>query len=197
MSASTPAQGIHFALQVLAGHVVPAAVRIGDLFDGQVLPTLADEPLTVSIDAGTGAISVAAANGGSVATLALFGDFEACSAIVHVIDAVLMPGDEPEDAELVDEVAPEVAVNEELTGEEVADEAVEEVSVDEEATDEVTGEEVADEAVEEVAVDEEATDDVADEDVADEAVEEVAAEPADEAVVESVETPGALCLNGF
>ena len=80
-------------VQVLAAHVVPGAVRVADLYDGQVLPTLADEPLTVAIDEVTRIVSIAAATGGSVARLAPFGDFEACSAIVHVVDTVLIPGD--------------------------------------------------------------------------------------------------------
>ena len=83
---------------MLAGHVVPAALRVADLYDGQVLPTLADEPLTVFVDDATGIVTIAAATGGSVAALAPFGDFEACSAVVHVIDTVLIPGDEPAEA---------------------------------------------------------------------------------------------------
>ena len=81
------------AVQVLAGHVVPVALRVADLHDGQVLPTLAGEPLTVSVDESTGIVSVAAAAGGSVAALAPFDGFEACSAVVHVVDSVLIPGD--------------------------------------------------------------------------------------------------------
>ena len=90
---------------MLAAHVVPAAVRVADLYDGQVLPTLADEPLTVSIDEVTRIVTIAAATGGSGARLAPFGDFEACSAIVHVVDTVLIPGDgtdeEPADEDII------------------------------------------------------------------------------------------------
>ena len=78
-------------MQVLKTHVVVGAYAAADLMDGQMLKTLADVNLTVSIAEG-GAVSVSAATGGmaNVATpdavTALCG-----GSIIHLIDDVLVP----------------------------------------------------------------------------------------------------------
>ena len=75
-------------LQVLSLHVVQGTFKAADLSDGQVLPTLGGDSLTVSITDGT--VSFTAGDGGNVGTV-LTADLMACSGVVHIIDVVLTP----------------------------------------------------------------------------------------------------------
>ena len=68
---------------ILTYHVVSGAVMAGDLKDGQKVKTLQGGELTVSIKDGKVMI-----NGANVTTA----DLKGSNGVVHVIDAVLMPG---------------------------------------------------------------------------------------------------------
>ena len=88
LSDADDAQALDMLLQL---HVVDGIVRARDLVDGQTLPTLTGLDLTVSVSA-DGVPRITAPGGGTVAHI-LAADVAACSAVVHVIDAVLVPGD--------------------------------------------------------------------------------------------------------
>ena len=76
--------------QTLQHHVVNGTAYSTDLSDGQTLETLlADNDLTVSIDDGTGEISITSSLG-SVAVV-ISPNIVASNGIVHVVDAVLAP----------------------------------------------------------------------------------------------------------
>lgn len=68
---------------ILTYHVVSGAVMAADLTDGQKVKTLQGEELTVSIKDGKVMI-----NGANVTAA----DLKGSNGVVHVIDAVLMPG---------------------------------------------------------------------------------------------------------
>jgi len=68
---------------ILTYHVVSGAVKAGDLKDGQKIKTLQGEELTVGIKGGKVMI-----NGANVTAADLTGT----NGVVHVLDAVLMPG---------------------------------------------------------------------------------------------------------
>ena len=88
LSDADAAQAVGMLLQL---HVVDGVIRARDLVDGQTLPTLTGLDLTVSVSA-DGVPRITAPGGGTVAHI-LAADVAACSAVVHVIDAVLVPGD--------------------------------------------------------------------------------------------------------
>lgn len=78
--------------QILRYHVVPAAALSTDLSDGQTLTTLLGDDSTcgvgdVTVDLSDGVKIV----GGETTATVVMADIETCSAIVHVIDAVLLP----------------------------------------------------------------------------------------------------------
>eukprot|EP00892_Ulva_mutabilis_P010426 jgi/Ulvmu1/7756/UM039_0064.1 len=75
--------------EVLGLHVIEGAFKAADLSDGQTLPTLGGASLTVSL--GDGTVSFAAGDGGSVGTV-LTADLMSCAGVLHIIDAVLLPG---------------------------------------------------------------------------------------------------------
>ena len=68
---------------VLTYHVVSGAVFAGDLSDGMTVETLQGETLTISV--GEGGVSV---NGANV----VLANVPASNGVIHVIDAVLVPG---------------------------------------------------------------------------------------------------------
>lgn len=68
--------------QVLLHHVAGSVAFAGDLSDGQMIETLAEQNITVSIEGDDVMIN------GAMVTMA---DIEASNGVVHVIDAVLIP----------------------------------------------------------------------------------------------------------
>eukprot|EP01025_Chloroclados_australasicus_P053879 TRINITY_DN637_c0_g1_i1.p1 TRINITY_DN637_c0_g1~~TRINITY_DN637_c0_g1_i1.p1 ORF type:complete len:260 (-),score=60.21 TRINITY_DN637_c0_g1_i1:299-1078(-) len=71
---------------ILKYHVIPdAAVLSSDLEDGATVPTLLGQDLTVDLSDG-----VTFVGAGSSANV-IAPDFEACKAVIHVIDTVLLP----------------------------------------------------------------------------------------------------------
>jgi transforming growth factor-beta-induced protein len=78
---------------VLLNHVVEGSVASGSLADGQVVTTLGGGTLTVSIQGGVVRIGDARV---------IQADVEASNGIVHVIDAVLVPGSDEPELDLVD-----------------------------------------------------------------------------------------------
>merc|ERR1712176_129786 len=96
-------------VDVLTYHVVPAVAFAEDLSDGQVLPTLNGEELTVSI-----VLDEVFIEGiGSTAEV-IVADIEAGNSVVHVIDAVLLPfatDTEPEEAPTEEESIASVAAS--------------------------------------------------------------------------------------
>ncbi len=72
---------------ILLYHVVSGAVMSSDLSDGQVVETLLEENITVSISSDGVFINDAQV---------IVADIEASNGVVHVIDAVLVPAAEPE-----------------------------------------------------------------------------------------------------
>merc|ERR1712176_1683389 len=96
-------------VEVLTYHVVPAVAFAEDLSDGQVLPTLNGEELTVSI-----VLDEVFIEGiGSTAEV-IVADIEAGNSVVHVIDAVLLPfatDTEPEEAPTEEESIASVAAS--------------------------------------------------------------------------------------
>ena len=79
-----------FMLQLLQGHVVPEVAMAADLSNNQMLTTLAGSDLTVMLSGGE--VMIMAPMGGETATVT-DADQEAGAGVVHVIDAVLVPGD--------------------------------------------------------------------------------------------------------
>lgn len=77
-------------MQILKVHVVPAAAFAADLTDGQELETLGGGTLTVGV-ADDGTVTVTAPDDGATATVVV-ADVAACATVVHIIDAVLVPG---------------------------------------------------------------------------------------------------------
>ena len=80
-------QSLEMLLQM---HVVPAALPAAALTHGQTLPTLLGFELQVSVV--DGVTRIAAPAGGTVATV-VEADVAACGVTVHVVDAVLLPGE--------------------------------------------------------------------------------------------------------
>jgi uncharacterized surface protein with fasciclin (FAS1) repeats len=74
---------------ILTYHVVPGKLMAADLSDGQVLETLSGKPLRVTIKDGTVMVG-----GATVVTP----NVAASNGVAHVIDSVLMPPVEMEDA---------------------------------------------------------------------------------------------------
>lgn len=72
--------------QVLTYHVAAGAVFSGDLSDGQEIPTVNGEIVTIGIDGEV----VTVGNSSSIAAV-IQPDIEATNGVVHVIDAVLLP----------------------------------------------------------------------------------------------------------
>ena len=75
---------------VLALHVVHGEIRAEDLSNNQVLETLNGEELTVSINDDVVVLIGSVNNVTVVAT-----NIDACNGVVHIIDGVLLPDDEP------------------------------------------------------------------------------------------------------
>jgi transforming growth factor-beta-induced protein len=86
---------------ILSLHVVPGIITAADLMDGDVLQTLNGLNLTVSV-ALDGTISLTAPGEGEIAVITA-ADLPLCNGIVHIIDAVLIPGsgDEPTEAPMM------------------------------------------------------------------------------------------------
>jgi uncharacterized surface protein with fasciclin (FAS1) repeats len=74
---------------VLTYHVVAGEVLSSDLTDGQVIETVAGEPLTVNISGGTVTLTDLAGQTATVTTA----DVAASNGVIHVIDTVLLPVD--------------------------------------------------------------------------------------------------------
>jgi uncharacterized surface protein with fasciclin (FAS1) repeats len=70
--------------EILTYHVVPGAVMSGDLSDGMMAETVEGSEIEISIDGDTVMV-----DGATVTTA----DIEASNGVIHVIDAVIMPGD--------------------------------------------------------------------------------------------------------
>ncbi len=70
--------------EILTYHVVPGAVMSGDLSDGMTAATVEGSEIEISITDGTVMVD------GATVTAA---DIEASNGVIHVIDAVIMPGD--------------------------------------------------------------------------------------------------------
>ncbi|MEE4118842.1 MAG: fasciclin domain-containing protein [Paracoccaceae bacterium] len=70
--------------EILTYHVVPGAVMSGDLSDGMTAATVEGSEVEISITDGTVMVD------GATVTAA---DIEASNGVIHVIDAVIMPGD--------------------------------------------------------------------------------------------------------
>jgi uncharacterized surface protein with fasciclin (FAS1) repeats len=70
--------------EILTYHVVPGAVMSGDLSDGMMAATVEGSEVDISITDGTVMVD------GATVTAA---DIEASNGVIHVIDAVIMPGD--------------------------------------------------------------------------------------------------------
>ena len=83
-------------LQILSGHIVGRALMAMDLADGASLATV--EGSSVGIQRMDGMVLVQAVEDGNVAKV-VRADVKACNSVIHLIDAVLVPGD----AELVEE----------------------------------------------------------------------------------------------
>lgn len=85
------------------GHVVEDGVPSSELTDGLELTTSAGTTLTIGVD-DDGTVTVAAPDGGSVATVTI-ADIFICDTVIHVIDTVLVAGDgaAPEVPPVVDE----------------------------------------------------------------------------------------------
>ena len=79
--------------EVLLHHVVNGTAMAGDLNDGDVLTTLNNDNLTVSIDGMTYMIDMATVTAANI---------EASNGVVHVIDMVLIPTEEPELPSIMD-----------------------------------------------------------------------------------------------
>merc|ERR1711933_128555 len=74
--------------EVLKYHVVSGKVPAADLTNGEKVPTLEGNNLTITIQ-GTGANATVMVNNATVTTA----DVEASNGVVHIIDAVLIPPD--------------------------------------------------------------------------------------------------------
>ena len=72
---------------ILLYHVVGAEVFEGDLSDGQVVTTLLGETVTITIDNGDVFVNDAQV---------IIADIECTNGVIHAIDAVLLPPEEPE-----------------------------------------------------------------------------------------------------
>jgi uncharacterized surface protein with fasciclin (FAS1) repeats len=77
-------------LQVISLHVLPEPVKSTDLMNGTSAKTLLGSDLLVTVDGGT--VTFIAPEGGTEATV-VEADLESCKGIVHIIDAVLLPGE--------------------------------------------------------------------------------------------------------
>ncbi|MGB6035865.1 MAG: fasciclin domain-containing protein, partial [Cryomorphaceae bacterium] len=75
--------------QTLQHHVVSGIAYSTDLSDGQAVPTLNGEDVTVAVDAGTDEITITSALG--TVALVITADIVASNGVVHVVDAVLAP----------------------------------------------------------------------------------------------------------
>jgi LPXTG-motif cell wall-anchored protein len=95
---------------VLRYHVVQGRVLAADITDGMEAETLLEgESVTFSVDGGTVRIN----NATIVAT-----DIEAINGVIHVIDAVLLPGMQPDDEDMVDDedaVTEDAVADDEIT----------------------------------------------------------------------------------
>jgi hypothetical protein len=83
-------------LQVLEYHIIEGAVLSDDLSDGMTVMTVGGIEVTVSISNDT--ISFTGPDGGSMAEV-VEADILSCAGVVHLIDAVILPGDSLIDAE--------------------------------------------------------------------------------------------------
>ena len=75
---------------VLTLHIVDGAFTTADLYDGQVLETAAGAELTVEVH-DTHIDIVAPGDDGTIGTIQI-GDVDACGSVLHMLDAVLVPG---------------------------------------------------------------------------------------------------------
>ena len=75
---------------VLTLHIVDGAFATADLYDGQVLETAAGAELTVEVHE-THIDIVAPGDEGTIGTIQI-GDVAACGSVLHMLDAVLVPG---------------------------------------------------------------------------------------------------------
>lgn len=82
-------------MQTVARHVIKGAFKAADLSDGLELRTIRNEIITVHVTGAT--ITFTAPDGGSVGTVTL-ADLMSCEGVIHVIDAVLIPGGESGDS---------------------------------------------------------------------------------------------------
>ena len=88
-------------MQVLACHIIPATVKAADLIPGGSLNTMGGCRVAIQeTDAGA-APAFSAANGGTTAAV-VTADVMPCGSTVHVIDAVLLEGDDAPDPGSVD-----------------------------------------------------------------------------------------------
>lgn len=74
---------------ILLYHVVPAVARAADLVDGQILPTLGGQNITVSIK--DGSVYLIPAGDDTVRSKVIAADIEGDNGVVHLIDTVLFP----------------------------------------------------------------------------------------------------------
>ena len=77
-------------VQIVARHIIKGAFKAADLSDGQVLKTVRNQDITVSVSGDS--VSFTAADGTAVGTVTL-ADVMSCEGVIHIINAVLVPGD--------------------------------------------------------------------------------------------------------
>ena len=100
-------------MQLLQVHAVPGKTLGEDVTDGLVAPTLAGPDLTLSFEVSPAGVFVTAPNGGATAEVTTADILAGDDSVVHIVSAVLVPGeaDDMAEAEDVEPVAGGVSLD--------------------------------------------------------------------------------------